>query len=161
MKPLNHNSLYEYLIIAIVLQNAAILRSVNMMQALFESYGTLLAYDGKALYCFWKPEIIDGVTEEDLCALKVGYRAKSIKRVTGAFVRGEVDEFELREKSKEEQGEALLALYGIAPLPCGTSSSTCFTTWTRWITFRPGSQRSTPSCSSTATPTIWWRWTSC
>jgi 3-methyladenine DNA glycosylase/8-oxoguanine DNA glycosylase len=115
MKPLNHNSLYEYLIIAIVLQNAAIHRSVSMMQALFENYGTLLAYDGKALYCFWKPEIIDGVTEEELRALKVGYRAKSIKRVTGAFVRGEVDEFELRNKSKEEQREALLALYGIGP----------------------------------------------
>jgi 3-methyladenine DNA glycosylase/8-oxoguanine DNA glycosylase len=115
MKPLNHNSLYEYLIIAIVLQNAAIRRSVNMMQVLFENYGTLLAYDHKELYCFWKPEIIDGVTEEELRALKVGYRAKSIKRVTGAFVRREVDEFELRGKSKEEQREALLALYGIGP----------------------------------------------
>jgi 3-methyladenine DNA glycosylase/8-oxoguanine DNA glycosylase len=115
MKPLNHNSLYEYLIIAIVLQNATVRRSVNMMQALFENYGTLLGYDQKELYCFWKPEIIDGVTEEELRALKVGYRAKSIKRVTGAFARGEVDEFELRDKSKEEQRQALLALYGIGP----------------------------------------------
>ena len=115
MKPLNHNSLYEYLIIAIVLQNAAIRRSVNMMQALFENYGTLLAYDGRELYSFWEPAIIDDVAEDKLRALKVGYRAKSIKRVTGAFVRGEVDEFELRGKSKEEQREALLALYGIGP----------------------------------------------
>jgi 3-methyladenine DNA glycosylase/8-oxoguanine DNA glycosylase len=115
MKPLNHNSLYEYLIIAIVLQNAAIRRSVNMMQALFEGYGTLLGYDHKELYCFWEPGIIDLATEEELRALKVGYRAKSIKRVTEAFARGEVDEFELRSKSKEEQREALLALYGIGP----------------------------------------------
>jgi 3-methyladenine DNA glycosylase/8-oxoguanine DNA glycosylase len=115
MKPLNHNSLYEYLIIAILLQNAAIRRSVSMMQSLFEQYGTLLAYDKKQLYCFWKSEIIDGATEEELRALKVGYRAKAIKRVTEAFVRGEVDEFELRNKSKAEQREALLALYGIGP----------------------------------------------
>jgi 3-methyladenine DNA glycosylase/8-oxoguanine DNA glycosylase len=121
MKPLNHNSLYEYLIIAIVLQNAAIRRSVNMMQALFEGYGTLLGYDAvdctqsRELYCFWEPGTIDRATEEELRALKVGYRAKSIKRVTGAFVRGEVDEFDLRGKSKEEQREALLALYGIGP----------------------------------------------
>jgi 3-methyladenine DNA glycosylase/8-oxoguanine DNA glycosylase len=115
MKPLNHNSLYEYLIIAIVLQNAAIHRSVAMMHALFENYGTLLAYDNRQLYSFWKPEIIGSATEEKLRALKVGYRAKSIKRVTEAFVRGEVDEFELRNKSKEEQREALLALYGIGP----------------------------------------------
>ena len=39
---LNCGSLYEYLIIAIILQNATVRRSVNMMQALFENYGTLL-----------------------------------------------------------------------------------------------------------------------
>jgi 3-methyladenine DNA glycosylase/8-oxoguanine DNA glycosylase len=115
MKPLNHSSLYEYLIIAIVLQNATVRRSVNMMQVLFEHYGTLLAYDDKKLYCFWEPGMIDGVTEEELRQLKVGYRAKSIKRVTAAFARGEVNEFELRGKSKEEQRAALLELYGIGP----------------------------------------------
>jgi len=119
MKPLNHSSLYEYLIIAIVLQNATVRRSVNMMQALFESYGTLLSYDGKDLCCFWEPEVIDEVTEQELRQLKVGYRAKSIKRVTDAFVRGEVNEFELRGKSREEQRQALLGLYGIGPASVG------------------------------------------
>jgi 3-methyladenine DNA glycosylase/8-oxoguanine DNA glycosylase len=115
MKPLNHSSLYEYLVIAIVLQNATVRRSVNMMQALFERYGTLLAYDDQDLYCFWEPEIIDSVAEEALRQLKVGYRARSIKRVAAAFARGEVNEFELRGKSKEEQRTALLELYGIGP----------------------------------------------
>jgi len=115
MKPLNHSSLYEYLLIAIVLQNATVRRSVNMMQALFENYGTLVSYDGKELYCFWEPEVIGRITEDELRQLKVGYRAKSIKRVTDAFVRREIDEVELRGKSKEQQREALLALYGIGP----------------------------------------------
>lgn len=115
MRPLNHSSLYEYLIIAIVLQNATVRRSVNMMQALFENYGTLLAYDDKKLYCFWEPKMIDGATEETLRQLKVGYRARSIKRVTTAFVNREIDEIELRGKSKEEQRVALLELYGIGP----------------------------------------------
>jgi 3-methyladenine DNA glycosylase/8-oxoguanine DNA glycosylase len=120
MRPLNVGSLYEYLIIAIVLQNATVRRSVNMLQALFENYGTLLAYDdGKELYSFWEPGVIDRATEDDLRALKVGYRAKSIKRVTESFVQGEVDEFELRDKPKEEQREALLALYGIGPASVG------------------------------------------
>ena len=114
-RPLNCSSLYEYLIIAIVLQNATVRRSVNMMQALFESYGTLLSYDAKDLYGFWEPEVFDRVTEQALRDLKVGYRAKSIKRVTEAFVREEIDEFELRSKSREEQREALLSLYGIGP----------------------------------------------
>jgi len=47
MRPLNYGSLYEYLVVAIVLQNATVRRSVNMMQAMFEKYGTLLSYDGK------------------------------------------------------------------------------------------------------------------
>lgn len=115
MRPLNCSSLYEYLIIAIVLQNATVRRSVNMMQALFESYGTLLSYDGKELYCYWEPEVIDEATEQELRDLKTGYRARSIKRVTGAFVRREIEEFELRNKSREEQREALIGLYGIGP----------------------------------------------
>ena len=112
MRPLNCSSLYEYLIIAIVLQNATVRRSVNMMQALFESYGTLLSYDGKDLYGFWGPEAVHQATEQELRDLKVGYRAKSIKRVTEAFVREEIDEFELRSRSREEQREALLSLGG-------------------------------------------------
>jgi len=119
MRPANYSSLYEYLIIAIVLQNATVRRSVNMMQALFENYGTLLCYDDKERYCFWEPEIVDRVTEQELRQLKVGYRAKSIERVTGAFVRQEIDEFELRSKSREEQREALIGLYGIGPASVG------------------------------------------
>ena len=42
LRPMHHGSLYEYLIIAIVLQNATVRRSVYMMQTLFENYGTLL-----------------------------------------------------------------------------------------------------------------------
>ena len=119
MRPLNCSSLYEYLIIAIVLQNATVRRSVNMMQALFEGYGTLLSYDGKDLYGFWAPETVNQATEQELRDLKVGYRAKSIKRVTEAFVTGEMNEFELRSKSREEQREALLSLYGIGPASVG------------------------------------------
>ena len=86
MRPLNVSSLYEYLIIAIVLQNATVRRSVQMMQALQERYGLLLAYEGKELACFWAPEQVAGVSEDELRGLKVGYRAKSIRRVTEAFV---------------------------------------------------------------------------
>lgn len=115
MRPLNHSSLYEYLIIAIVLQNATVRRSVNMMQALLERFGTRLSYDGKELYCFWKPTDLEGVSVDELRSLKVGYRAKSILRVTAAFQRNEIDEFTLRQRSKEEQRQTLLHLYGVGP----------------------------------------------
>ncbi len=119
LRPACYSSLYEYLIIAIVLQNATVRRSVQMMQTLFESYGTPLAYDGRELYAFWQPGELETVSEAELRALKVGYRAKSIKRVTNAFTGGEIDEMALRARPREEQREALLGLYGIGPASVG------------------------------------------
>ena len=119
MRPLSPGSLYEYLIVAIVLQNAVVRRSIHMMQALFEAYGTLLAYNGQELYCFWTPEALADVSEEELRRLKVGYRAKSIRRVTEAFARGRIDEIALRDASREERRVALLDLYGIGPASVG------------------------------------------
>jgi len=115
LRPACYCSLYEYLIVAIVLQNATVRRSVNMLQALYEHYGTLLAYDAQELYCSWPPEALSTVTEDELRALKVGYRAKSIIKVTAPFVRQEIDEFALRRQSRDEQRKALLGLYGIGP----------------------------------------------
>ena len=119
MRPLSYSSLYEYLIIAIVLQNATVRRSVSMMDALLANYGTLLSYGGKELYCFWAPEKMDQVGEQDLRDLKIGYRAKSVKRVTEAFSRKQIDECALRSRPKDEQRRALLALYGIGPASVG------------------------------------------
>jgi 3-methyladenine DNA glycosylase/8-oxoguanine DNA glycosylase len=115
MRPLNLNSLYEYLMVAIVLQNATVRRSVQMMRALVECYGVPVAYDDRALYVMWAPKDAAGATEDELRALKVGYRAKSIRRVTEAFVTGQIDELALRCRSHEEQRQALLGLYGIGP----------------------------------------------
>ncbi|MBU0619383.1 hypothetical protein KKD62_04075 [Patescibacteria group bacterium] len=115
MRPLNYSSLYEYLIIGIVLQNCTVARSVKMMQVLFERYGTLLKYDGKKLYCFWQPKSMNKVQEQELRALKLGYRAKSIKRVSQAFAEELIDEFKLRQHNQETQMKELLKLYGIGP----------------------------------------------
>lgn len=126
MRPLNHSSLYDYLIVAIVLQNATVRRSVSMMQALLENHGILLAYDGKKLYCAWAPGDMEGVTEPELRQLKVGYRARSILRVTAAFLNREISESALRLRSREEQRKALLALYGIGPASVGYILSDVF-----------------------------------
>jgi 3-methyladenine DNA glycosylase/8-oxoguanine DNA glycosylase len=119
MRPMCACSLYEYLIIAIVLQNATVRRSVNMLQALYDAYGTRLAYDGRELSCFWLPTVIARATEEELRQLKVGYRAKAILRVTEAFAQGDLDEFDLRDQPREMQRGALLSLYGVGPASAG------------------------------------------
>ena len=115
MRPGHPSSLYEYLIIGIVLQNATVKRSISMLQVLFENYGKLLEYNGKKLWCFWKPGGLKKVTENELRALKVGYRAKSIKRIDGCFTQNLIEEFGLRRKDKETQKQELLNLYGVGP----------------------------------------------
>ena len=140
MRPMSYSSLYEYLIIAIVLQNATIRRSVNMLQSLFEKYGTLLSYDDKELYCFWRPEVIDDTNEQDIRGLKIGYRAKSIKKVTEAFIRKEIDEHLLRTKTRDEQRETLLRLYGIGPASVGYMLFDVFHHWDELAHISPWEQ---------------------
>jgi 3-methyladenine DNA glycosylase/8-oxoguanine DNA glycosylase len=115
LRPAHQGSLYEYLVIGTVLQNATVRRSIQMLQNLFEAYGELLEFDGKSLYCFWEQGGLDKVTEEELRGLKLGYRAKTIKRLDNDFRDGLVDEYLLRDKPIEVQKEELLNLYGIGP----------------------------------------------
>lgn len=115
MRPGHPSSLYEYLIIGIVLQNATVRRSIQMFKVLLETYGTLVEFDNKKLWCFWKPGRLKNVSEEDLRALKVGYRAKAIKIIDDQFSSGLLDEMELRKKDRETQMEELLKIYGVGP----------------------------------------------
>ncbi|MBN1310227.1 MAG: hypothetical protein JXB30_02330 [Anaerolineae bacterium] len=115
MRPGHPSSLYEYLIIGVVLQNATIKRSIQMFQMLLERYGTLLSFDGKELWCFWSPGRLADVSEDELRALKIGYRAKSIKRIDAAFAAGQIDEMVLRRQDRETQRKELLDLYGVGP----------------------------------------------
>ncbi|MBI2327173.1 hypothetical protein HYU92_02535 [Candidatus Curtissbacteria bacterium] len=115
MRPMHHGSLYEYLIISILLQNATVRRSVSMMQSLFEHYGTLLEYGSQKLWCFWEPAALAQVLEAELRGLKVGYRAKSLIRISQTFANNEINELELRKKSNEDLEKELLKLYGVGP----------------------------------------------
>lgn len=115
MRPGHPSSLYEYLIIGIVLQNATVRRSIQMFTNLLENYGTHLEYDGKKLWCFWKEGKLKNVSEQNLRDLKVGYRVRSIKRIDNYFTQGLIDEMELRKKDRETQMEELLKLYGVGP----------------------------------------------
>lgn len=119
LRPMHYGSLYEYLIIDIMLQNTVVRRSVSMLQSLFQRYGDLLEYDKQKFWCYWEPKILANAEEIELRSLKVGYRAKSLIRVSEPFASGKIDELELRNKSKEEQEKILISLYGIGPASVG------------------------------------------
>lgn len=109
-----HN-LYELLIIAILLQNATVRRTVQMTDTLLEKYGTELLFDGKKIWAIWLPEDMKDIDEQKLRDLKIGYRAKFIKRLSDYFTKGIVDEANLRRMNKESAEKELVKLYGVGP----------------------------------------------
>jgi DNA-3-methyladenine glycosylase II len=80
-----------------------------------EQYGTLLHFDRRDLHGFWDAPALAGAGEQELRSLKLGYRARSLLRVSEAIARGDVDEQALREATVDEQRAALLSLYGVGP----------------------------------------------
>lgn len=119
LRPMSYSSLYEYLIISIVLQNTVVRRSISMLRSLFENYGSPVEYDRQKFWCYWEPKVLAGAKEQKLRDLKMGYRAKSLIRVSEPFTKGEVNELDLRQRSPQEQEETLLSLYGIGPASVG------------------------------------------
>jgi len=115
MKPVAANSFYETLLIYIVLQNAVVRRSVQMLENLFDRFGKKVKFDNRILSTFWLPQAIDRVSEQILRNLKLGYRTKFLKKISSQFTREEIDEFEMREMDKEELKRETLKLYGIGP----------------------------------------------
>lgn len=105
--------LYEYLMIAILLQNANIKRTVQMTNTMLERYGDKIEFDSLELYSIWKPERILKVPEEELRALKVGYRAKSFLRASQDYLK--MDEVGMRNFSDSELKKRLLEIYGVGP----------------------------------------------
>jgi 3-methyladenine DNA glycosylase/8-oxoguanine DNA glycosylase len=81
MRLMHLGSLYEHLVIVIVLPNATVRRSAQVLRALFERYGTLLNFVRRDLYGFWEASALAGTAEQELHSLKLGYRARSLLRV--------------------------------------------------------------------------------
>jgi len=111
--------LYTMLQVYIVLQNATVRRTVQMMNNLLEKYGQKVKFDGKEMYVFWTPEILNRASEKELRNLKLGYRAKFLKRIAKDFVEGKIDEELIKKLPKEEAKKELLKIYGIGPASAG------------------------------------------
>jgi len=115
MKPVAANSFYETLVVYIILQNATVRRTHQMLENLFNKLGKKVKFDDKILSTFWEPRAIAKTPEQTLRDLKLGYRAKFLKRISEQFAKGEIDEFKMRRMPKEEVKKEALKLYGIGP----------------------------------------------
>ncbi len=115
MRNSSAHNLYELLIVAVVLQNATVGRTVQMMNALLNNYGNKLKFDRKEVFAVWLPEKLENISEQDLRNLKIGYRAKFIKRLSQNFTEGKINELKLRLLDQENAKKELLKLYGVGP----------------------------------------------
>lgn len=114
-----HVSLYEYLVIAVVLQNATVQRSVQMINNLFNELGKIIYFDNTELFAFWEPLMLYNLGEEKLRELKLGYRAKMLIRQANDFMAGKIEEKLWRSLSNEELEKNLLNIYGVGPASVG------------------------------------------
>ncbi len=115
MRPSSNASLYEYLVLSTVLQNASVRRTVQMHENLLRVYGSQVAFAGHTFSAYWEPSALAAASEEDLRALKVGYRAKALKRQAELIAAGVLDEDELRGLLSPELKQKLISIYGIGP----------------------------------------------
>ncbi len=113
MKNFCIENLYEYLMIAILLQNTNVKRTVNMTKAMLENYGDLIEFDNKKIYSIWTPKNILRIPEQELRNLKVGYRAKNFLRASEDYLK--MDKIYMRKLMDNELKKELLKIYGVGP----------------------------------------------
>lgn len=119
MRVSSGESLYEFLIITTVLQNATVRRSAQMFENLFIRYGKQIDFDDKLLYAFWEPKVLAEVPEQELRDIKMGYRAKIFISQAQKVVNEGFDEIALRGFDNDQLKENLLFFYGIGPASVG------------------------------------------
>lgn len=79
-------NLFEIAIISLLLQNATVARTTQMMTNLLDHYGHVAEFDGVTLKAFFTPEEITGVDEATFRERdRLGYRAKYIGRFAEFF----------------------------------------------------------------------------
>lgn len=115
MRPSCAFSLYEQLCISLVLQNTQVSRSVTMLSALLQEFGTSIEFDGRHMYAFWQPSALAGAMESRLRSLRVGYRAKAFRRTSQFFTRHPNFDSEVRDLPKDEARQRLMKIFGVGP----------------------------------------------
>ena len=109
-----HQDLWEMLISFIISQNNNIGRIRNSVRKLCSQYGEKrVAANGIIYYCFPTPEVLAGVSLEDLNACGLGYRSKYICQTADSVCRGDIDLSKLRTMDYDTAKKELLKVYGI------------------------------------------------
>ncbi|WP_232701851.1 DNA-3-methyladenine glycosylase family protein [Halobacterium wangiae] len=88
-------------------------RIFAMQEALRETYGAPIAYDGETVYSFPDPEALAAATEADLRELKLGYRAPYVQRTAEMVASGELTRQDVAGRAYEVARDELTGFVGV------------------------------------------------
>src|SRR5215470_11767216 len=107
-------NLFEIAIISLLLQNATVARTTQMMTNLLDHYGHMVEFDGVRLKAFFTPEEIADVDEATFRERdRLGYRAKYIGRFAEFFTTHDPDMVDHADKA--ELMRAFQTIKGVGP----------------------------------------------
>ncbi len=109
---------FEVLISFIISQRSSIPKIKNCVDKLCRLYGKEIEFEGNSYYSFPTPEKIASLSEEDIRALGVGYRAPYILKAAKAVADGDIDGDILDTLDTASAREKLLSLYGVGDKVC-------------------------------------------
>lgn len=120
-RPAMPHSLYGFLMICVFLQNTRVRRTVQMMEAMLDRFPRRLHFpDGVSLPTLWRPEDVLTSSEEELRSLKLGYRARTVWRLSQQFAQDPLIEKRLLAVgSAADLDSRLRELYGVGPATAG------------------------------------------
>jgi 3-methyladenine DNA glycosylase/8-oxoguanine DNA glycosylase len=115
MRKVSCSSLFDMVSIAILLQNAPVKRTNQMIANLLHKFGRHISFDNKSLYLWFTPGALDSASTESLTnECRLGYRAPYLKSIASALAHG-YDLESVRLLPTREAKEKLMELKGIGP----------------------------------------------
>lgn len=109
---------FEALISFIISQRSSIPKIKSCINKLCMEYGEEILFDGKTYYAFPTPCTIANLSENEIRALGVGYRAPYIQKAALAVSDGSLDGASLLNLDTLSARNALLSLYGVGDKVC-------------------------------------------
>ncbi len=113
MRKVSCSCLFDILSITILLQNAPVKRTNQMILSLLHRFGRPISFDDRSIYLWFTPESIDTTTLDVLKEeCRMGYRAPYLKSIASSILRG-YDLESLRSLPTPDAKNRLMELKGI------------------------------------------------
>lgn len=121
MRPSCPETMFEILVISIILQNTTVKRSEQMFSSLLERFGDRVEVDGQELFTFCDVHRLAASSESELREqCRLGYRAKFLQPIAEAFATNTINDDGIRQLPEDEAKAELMKAKGVGPYTAHT-----------------------------------------